>query len=98
MSRMLQLSGLELIYPEDIEDFLASNQEIADGRAESHNIEYRAKNVRGEWIWLRCRGNMIRDEQGSPNLFAGIISNLGKQRQIDPMTGLDNKFAFEDFS
>ncbi len=86
----------ELIYPEDIEDFLASNQEIADGRAESHNIEYRAKNVRGEWIWLRCRGNMIRDEQGSPNLFAGIISNLGKQRQIDPMTGLDNKFAFED--
>lgn len=84
-----------IIYPQDEMAFLESNQEIADGRAEYHNIEYRAKNAKGEWIWLRCRGKMIRDENGAPNLFAGFITNLGKKNQIDHMTGLYNRFEFE---
>lgn len=84
-----------IIHPHDEMAFLESNQEIADGRAEYHNIEYRAKNARGEWIWLRCRGKMIRDEYGAPNLFAGMITNLGKKNQIDHMTGLYNRFEFE---
>ncbi len=85
----------ELIHPHDEQYFLESNQEIADGRAEYHRIEYRAKNVRGEWIWLRCRGKMIRDEEGVPAMFAGMITNLGKKNQIDHMTGLFNRFEFE---
>lgn len=85
----------KLIHPHDERAFLESNQEIADGRAEYHNIEYRAKNVRDEWIWLRCRGRMIRDEEGVPSLFAGMITNLGKNSQIDHMTGLYNRFEFE---
>lgn len=84
-----------LIHPHDEKGFLESNQEIADGRSEFHNIEYRAKNVRGEWIWLRCRGKMIRDSQGRPNLFAGIITNLGKKNLIDHMTGLYNRYELE---
>lgn len=68
----------KLIHPGDKRGFLESNQEIADGRTEYHNIEYRAKNIRGEWLWLRCRGKMIRDENGNPNMFAGMITNLGK--------------------
>lgn len=70
----------KLIHPDDAAGFLESNQEIADGRIESHCIEYRAKNVKGEWIWLRCRGHMIRNSLGEPALFAGFISNLGKIR------------------
>ena len=85
----------EIIHPHDEKGFLESNQEIADGRTEYHDIEYRARNVRGEWIWLRCRGKMIRDRQGVPNLFAGMISNLGRRDQIDHMTGLYNRFEFE---
>lgn len=85
----------ELIHPHDAKKFLESNQEIADGRADYHSIEYRAKNVHGEWIWLRCRGKMLRDSQGTPDLFAGMIINLGKKNQIDHMTGLYNRFEFE---
>lgn len=84
-----------LIHPHDEQHFLESNQEIADGRAEKHDIEYRAKNVRGEWIWLRCRGKLLLDESGQPDTFAGTISNLGKEKQIDHMTGLYNRFEFE---
>mgnify|MGYP003278643201 FL=1 len=84
-----------IIHPHDEKGFLESNQEIADGRTEYHDIEYRARNVRGEWIWLRCRGRMVRDEQGTPDLFAGMITNLGRKDQIDHMTGLFNRFEFE---
>lgn len=84
-----------LIHPHDEAQFLESNQEIADGRVDYHCIEYRAKNVHGQWIWLRCRGKMIRDEHGVPDLFAGMISNLGRKNQIDHMTGLYNRFEFE---
>ena len=38
---------------------------------------------------------MIRDTNGEPALFAGMISNLGKRDQIDHMTGLMNRFKFE---
>lgn len=84
-----------LIHPHDETHFLESNQEIADGRAEEHNIEYRARNTEGEWIWLRCRGKLIRDKYGNPDMFTGIITNLGKEKQIDHMTGLYNRFEFE---
>ena len=85
----------ELIHPHDEQYFLESNQEIADGRASYHNIEYRARNIGGEWVWLRCRGKMIPDEYGEPGLFAGMITNLGKKNQIDHMTGLYNRFKLE---
>lgn len=85
----------ERIHPHDEKAFLDSNQEIADGRAESHCIEYRARNVRGEWTWLRCKGHMVRDAKGEPNLFAGFITNLGQREHVDHVTGLYGRFAFE---
>lgn len=66
----------ELIHPEDRELFLKSNQEIADGKADRHTIFYRAKNANGQWVRLLCKGRMIRDNEGEPDLFAGVIRNL----------------------
>lgn len=85
----------ELIHPHDERGFLESNQEIADGRVDYHDIEYRAKNKKGEWIWLRCRGRMITNQEGEPYLFAGMITNQGKKDKTDHMTGLYNKYEFE---
>ena len=84
------------VHPHDRRIFLESNQDIADGRTDIHCIEYRAQNVRGEWVWLRCRGHLERDENGEPILFAGFITNLGKKNKIDPLTGLFNKFELEE--
>lgn len=80
----------------DKKAFLESNQEITDGRTDCHSVEYRAKNRKGEWVWMRCRGHLERDETGEPTLFAGIITNLGKKNKIDHLTGLFNKFEFEE--
>ncbi len=84
------------VHEKDKQIFLESNQEIADGRTDSHNVEYRIQNVKGEWVWLRCRGHLERDKAGKPALFAGIITNLGKKNKVDHVTGLLNKFECEE--
>lgn len=84
------------VHPDDKAAFLESNQIIADGRSDSHCVEYRAKNREGQWVWLRCRGYLERDANGEPALFAGFIVNLGQKNKIDHITGLLNKIKFEE--
>lgn len=84
------------VHEDDRQAFLESNQEITDGRTTRHWTEYRAINRKGEWVPLRCRGRLIKDAKGNPALFAGFIANLGKKSKIDPLTGLFNKFEFEN--
>ena len=67
------------IHPEDVELFLRSNQEVLDGRIDRHTIVYRTQNAKGEWVHLMCKGRMIRDAEGKPDLFSGIIRNLDKK-------------------
>lgn len=85
-----------LVHPDDKEDFLKANQEIADGLTEGHNIEYRAVNRQGDWVWLRCRGHVARDKEGKPAIFAGMITNLGKKNNVDHVTGLYKKYELEE--
>lgn len=64
------------IHPDDKKCFLEANQEIADGRVNTHNVVYRAKNRNGKWVCLRCRGYLFRDKYDIPELFAGFISKV----------------------
>ena len=86
----------ERVHPDDKAAFLESNQIIADGRSDTHCVEYRVKNRDGQWVWVRCRGYLERDENGEPALFAGFITNLGQKNKIDHITGLHNKIKFEE--
>lgn len=83
------------VHPHDKRIFFEANQEIADGHVDAHCIEYRVRNVRGEWVWLQCRGHLERDKNGEPCLFAGFITNLGQKSRRDPLTGLFHKFELE---
>lgn len=84
----------EIIHPDDWERFYKSNMEIGENRADYHSVEFRARKRDGEYAWLRCRGQLIRDEEGEPCLFAGIIKLLGQQNKIDPLTQLLNHVEF----
>ncbi|MDU1911858.1 EAL domain-containing protein [Fusobacterium sp.] len=79
-----------IVHEDDWEKFYQSNMEIGQGQADYHLVEFRAKNRDGEYIWLRCRGHLMRDEVGEPSIFAGIITLLGKQNKIDILTRLLN--------
>lgn len=84
----------EIVHPEDWERFYKSNMEIGENKMDYHSVEFRAKNCDGEYIWLKCRGQLMRDEFGEPNLFAGIMTQLDRQNKIDPLTHLYNRQEF----
>lgn len=84
----------EIIHPDDWERFYRSNVEIGENKADYHSVEFRAKKYDGEYAWIRCRGQLIRDEDGEPCLFAGIMKLMGQQNRIDPLTQLWNHAEF----
>lgn len=72
----------EIIHPDDWERFYRSNVEIGENKADYHSVEFRAKKYDGEYAWIRCRGQLIRDEDGEPCLFAGIMKH-GTAEQME---------------
>ena len=83
------------VHEADKQKFLEANQEILDGRCLSHIVEYRAKNRNGKWVWLRCRGQVVTSKDGKDTIFAGFITNISKHSDVDNISGLYNKFVFE---
>ena len=51
-----------IVHEDDWEKFYQSNMEIGEGQTDYHLVEFRAKNKDGEYIWLKCRGHLMRDE------------------------------------
>lgn len=84
----------EIVHPDDWSRFYRSNMEIVENLTDEHLVEFRAKNRKSEYVWLRCRGKMMYDEDGKQMLFAGIMSLMGKQNKIDPLTQLLNHRVF----
>lgn len=87
---------IKKIHPSEQKLFYDAYVNMLEGLTDVHSVEYRVKNVHGEWVWLRCKGYLKRDENGVPDLFAGMIINLGRKSKVDNITGMLNKYAFED--
>lgn len=83
-----------IVHPDDWERFYKSNMEIGENQMDYHSVEFRAKNKKGEYLWLKCRGQLMRDEFGEPSVFAGIMTQLDRQNKIDPLTQLLNRQEF----
>ena len=58
--------------------FLSTNMEVVSGKVDCHSVEFRAKKRSGEYVWIKCRGQMIYDKEGNQELFAGIMCLMGK--------------------
>ncbi|XCP86970.1 EAL domain-containing protein [Roseburia hominis] len=84
---------LEYIHPDDRADYWADISDVFDGVKKEHDMEYRARNKRGEYVICTCRGSILRGKNGAPDLFAATITNHGIAENIDPVTGLHNEQA-----
>lgn len=78
----------ELIAERDRQSFDDSIDDMLSGKTDVHDIEYQIKNSKGEYIWVVCRGLLKRDGEGSPAMFAGVVTNLERKGKVDPTTGL----------
>lgn len=84
-----------LIHENEREEFKREIHDMFSGKTDSHYQEYRVKNKEGNWMWMRCRGHLEYDADGTATLFAGVLTNLGKKHKIDYVSGLPDKYEFE---
>lgn len=82
---------LRIIHPADRAAVLASLNEIALGNKDTHNMDYRWINRKGEKVWINCHGNVIRDNDGKPHLMIGRVSEENMRHLFNPLTSLWNK-------
>lgn len=82
-------SWMSRVHERDIERFTASMDDVMAGRQEFHDEEYQVRNAAGAYIWIHCKGKVLRDKvSGTPLFFAGVIENLERQGVVDSVTGL----------
>lgn len=85
-----------IVHPDDWDKFYLSNMQISDRKIDYHSIAYRVKNAKGEYVWLKCRGRVISNPELNSLIFAGIITLMGRQNHIDPLTQIPNQIQFID--
>lgn len=84
------------IHPDDRITYRSGITDIFSGNASGHDMQYRAMRRDGEYDVCTCRGIVLRDENGKPEYFGGVIRNHGIQGHIDTLTGLRNQYGFFD--
>lgn len=78
----------KVIFPDDFPLLQEDLQALKDGEREVHNLEYRWLGVDGRPVWISCRGQIVKNEQGQATLLIGRISEIGRKSKIDGVTGL----------
>lgn len=79
---------IKSVHPEDREIYLKDISAVLDGTSSNHNCQYRAINRYGNYVWVECKGSVIFDADGNPDVFAGIMTRLDNYNKYDPITHL----------
>ena len=84
------------IHPGDRERVKA---EIIGRKSDAEPIfasEYRIRRKEGGYMWVLCRGIVVRDPSGRIIRMAGSQSDITQGKVVDPLTGLRNRLYFID--
>jgi phosphoserine phosphatase RsbU/P len=73
-------SVFEFVHPEDAPACKEFFREVVETGVSSHSVEYRVRNVNGEWRWHASTGSVIRDDRGAP-LFFGIGRDVSRRHR-----------------
>ncbi|MBR5588924.1 MAG: GGDEF and EAL domain-containing protein, partial [Phascolarctobacterium sp.] len=84
----------KLIHPDDFEAYNKDITDFMEGKIQSHYAEYRVLNKEGKYVFVTCRGIILKGENGESDLFAGTLINHGVADYADPVTGLYNNYKF----
>lgn len=66
----------ERIHPDDREIYRAGINAIFTGNATGHDMRYRVLTGDGEYQTCICQGIVLRDDDGSPDYFGGMIMEI----------------------
>ncbi|WP_207636413.1 ATP-binding protein [Alkaliphilus metalliredigens] len=86
---------IKLIHPEDRYGFKEQVKKCCDNKIEYIDYEIRVKSKKGEWIWFRIRGTVIKKDaaHGSSLKMVGMFINITERKII--RNELNEKMHFE---
>jgi diguanylate cyclase (GGDEF)-like protein/PAS domain S-box-containing protein len=89
---------LNLIHPLDLArlSMALAETDWADAPDELR-FEFRLRHRSGAWCWILMRGRLECDEDGVPVALVGTHTDITQAKTTDPITGLANRFQFEDW-
>lgn len=76
------------VHPDDLNVYTEDISGVFSGEKKYHDCQYRARNAEGRYVWVECKGSVIRDAQGNPIIFAGLMTRIDGQSKYDSLTGL----------
>lgn len=76
------------VHPDDRSIYTEDIDSVFSGKKKYHDCQYRARNASGEYVWVECKGSVIRDAEENPIIFAGLMTRIDGQSKYDSLTGL----------
>ena len=76
------------VHPDDLDVYTEDIAGVFSGKNKYHNCQYRALNKSGSYVWVECKGSVIRDAKGNPIIFAVLMTRIDGQSKYDSLTGL----------
>jgi PAS domain S-box-containing protein len=73
-------SFIDLVHPDDWDFVSAAIQDHLERRV-AYDTEFRLRHKRGDYIWVRARGQATWDDDGTPLRMAGSISDITEQKR-----------------
>lgn len=70
----------DLIFPEDLEKVIENFNKHYKNPYYPYDQIVRYKHKKGHTIWIRCRGSIIRDDDGKPIRMIGIHNDVSEQK------------------
>jgi PAS domain S-box-containing protein len=67
---------LDNIHPDDQEPIWLQVNQHLEGKTQLYQTTYRMKHRQGYYIWVAAKGKCLRDDQGQPYRFVGIITDI----------------------
>ena len=83
----------ELVHPDDMEKVIEHHNRCLSLEGDNYlEIEYRIKDINGEWYWLYDKNIVFnRDPQGKPEQILGIAQNITHKKKAELKTKLLNQ-------
>ena len=78
----------EHVHPDDLKVYTEDIAGVFSGKKKYHDCQYRARNALGAYVWVECKGSVIKDGEGNPIIFAGLMTRIDGQSKYDSLTGL----------
>lgn len=87
----------QFVHEDDFPHLIEDLKRMISGEKESHNLQYRWLDKDGYPIWIDCKGQVIRDENGKPRFMLGCVNEIGRMAKADNVSGLLQSTAMKQY-